>query len=271
MTLMNQAWDDAMAFIRRESALLIPLALATVFVGDVVGTLAQGGKPGAEPSGVAFVAILAAAVWSIVGQLSLNALVLRPGLSVGEAISVGVARLGKTILIGILLGIGLFIALVPVGAALIASGFNPQNPEAMRDLPTWAAFYVGLLSIVMLWIGARLLLLNPLLVDRNPGVIATIKESFGLTRGIAAQIVLVLLIYIIVLAILTGAVRFVVGSIAALIAAAAGSQFLGSVITALASGLMATALSLVAAVFIACLYARRDPHRQTQAMRDTFS
>jgi hypothetical protein len=271
MTVINQAWDDAVAFIRRESALLIPLALATVFLGDVGGTLAQAHAPGVPPSGFAQIAFFAAALWSIVGQLSITALVLRPGSSVGEAIGMGVARVGKLLLVALMLAAVFVIALLPVAVGLIGAGFNPENPQSLSQMPTWAAFYVGLLSVVMVWVGARLLLLNPLIVDRNPGAIRAVKAAFAMTRGIAAQIVLVLLIYLIVLGILTGAVRFVVGSLAAVIAAAVGQPFLGVVVTALASGLMATALGLVAAVFIACLYARRNPDRQAQAMRDTFS
>lgn len=268
---MNQAWDDAMAFIRRESGLLIPLALATVFVGDVVGTLAQADAPNSKMSGIASIVVLLAAVWSIVGQLSLSALVLRPGSSVGEAIRMGASRLGKVVLVGLIIAGVFVLALIPVVAALQASGFDPRNPESLRQMPSWAAFYIGLLSIMMLWIGARLLLLNPLIVDRNPGAITALKSAFTMTRGIAAQILLVLIIYLVVLAIMTGAVRFVVGSLAAVVGAALGQPFLGVVLTALASGLMATALSLIAAVFVACLYARRDPERQARAMRDTFS
>jgi hypothetical protein len=271
MTLMNHAWDDAMAFIRRESALLIPLALATVFLGDVVGTLAQTHAPDAQPSGFSQIIFLAAALWSTVGQLSITALVLRPGSSVGEAIRMGLSRLGKLLLIALIIVAGFILAMIPVATALVSAGFNPENPQSLSQMPTWAAFYVGLLSIGMIWVVARLLLLNPLIVDRNPGPIAALKAAFDMTRGIAAQIVLVLLIYVIVLAILTGAVKFVVGSLSAIIGAAVGQPFLGIVITALASGLMATTLGLVAAVYIACLYARRDPDRQAQAMRNTFS
>jgi hypothetical protein len=271
MTLMNQAWDDAMAFIRRESALLIPLALATVFLGDVIGTLAQSRAPDAQPSGFSTIVFLIAALWSTVGQLSITALVLRPGSSVGEAIRIGVARLGKLLLIALILAGGFLLAMIPVATALASAGFNPENPQSLSQMPTWAAFYVGLLSVVMLWVVARLLLLNPLIVDRNPGPIAALKSAFGMTRGIAAQILLVLVIYVIVLAILTGAVKFVVGSLAAIIGAAVGQPFLGIVLTALASGLMATMLGLVAAVYIACLYARRDPDRQARATRDVFS
>jgi hypothetical protein len=256
MTLMNQAWDDAMAFIRRESSLLVPLALATLLVGDVVGALARPANPATAPSALANLAMLAAAIWSIVGQLSITALVLKPGSSVGDAIGLGVRRLGKVLLVALMLGVALTIALLPVVVALISSGFSPSVPESVRNVPTWAGFYIGILTVLVMWVAARLILVNPLLVDKNPGPLAAIKAGFGLTRGIVAQIIVVLVIYLIVLVILLNAVRFVAGSLFALIGAAADSAFLGLVLTALASGLVATALSTVAAVFIAMLYRR---------------
>jgi hypothetical protein len=256
MTLMNQAWEDAIAFIKRESALLVPLALATLLVGDVVGALARPVNPGTQPSLLANFAVLAATIWSIAGQLAIIALVLKPGSSVGEALRAGVARLGKVLLVALLLGVGLTIAMLPVVAALVSSGFNPAVPDSVRNLPAWAVVYMGFLAIVVMWFAARLILINPLLVDRNPGPLDAIKTGFGLTRGIVAQIIVVLIVYLVVLVIMLNAVRFVAGSLFALLAGAVGSPFFGKVLTALASGLVATVLSLVAAVFVAMLYRR---------------
>jgi hypothetical protein len=256
MTLMNQVWEDAIAFIKRESALLIPLALATLLVGDVIGALVRPEGSGGQSSLLANFAILAAAIWSIVGQLSITALVLKPGSSVGEAIAAGIRRLGKVLAVALILGVALALAMLPVIAPLVSAGFDPAVPESVRNVPTWAAVYTGFLAIVTAWFAARLTLVNPLLVDRNPGLVETIRTGFGLTRGIVAQIIVVLIIYIVVLVIMLNAVRFVAGSLFALLAGAVGSPFLGRVLTALMSGIVATALSMVAAVFVAMLYRR---------------
>jgi hypothetical protein len=256
MTLMNQVWEDAIDFIKRESALLIPLALATLLVGDVIGALARPEGSGGQSSLLANFAVLAAAIWSIVGQLSITALVLKPGSSVGEAIAAGIRRLGKVLAVALILGVALALAMLPVVAALVSAGFDPAVPDSVRNVPTWAAVYTGFLAIVTAWFAARLTLINPLLVDRNPGLLEAIRTGFGLTRGIVAQIIVVLIIYIVVLVIMLNAVRFVAGSLFALLTGAVGSPFLGRVLTALMSGIVATALSLVAAVFVAMLYRR---------------
>ena len=82
MISMNQIWDDSIAFIRRESALLIPLALATIYIADVVAALATAATKPTEPNALITIAIIAAALWSIVGQLSIVSLVLKSGQSV---------------------------------------------------------------------------------------------------------------------------------------------------------------------------------------------
>ena len=253
---MNQVWDDSVSFVRRESALLIPLALATLYVGDVVAGLATGSTGSDEPRPLAAIAIFAAAIWSIVGQLSIVSLVLKPGQSVGEALGHGMARLGKVVLVALLIGLCIFVALMPVAVAAVMSGANPQNPDSLRNLPGWVSLLMVAILGALLWLGVRLSLMNALIVDRNPGVIASLKGGFALTRGIAARLFLVVLLYVVVLAVLSSAVRFVAGTLFALVGNALGSPFAGSVLTLLVSGIVTTAMSLIAIVFLAMLYKR---------------
>ncbi len=256
MISMNQVWDDTVAFIRRESALLIPLALATLYVGDVLGAVARIPKQGEPIGALATLVVILATVWSIIGQLAIIALVLKAGLSVGESLRLGSVRLGKVLLIALLLGVGFTIAVVPFAMILLANGLNVADPAVLTKLPPWAAVVgLGLLGAI-LWLGIRLSMLNALVVDRNPGVIQAIKVAFGLTRGIVARLAVCFLIYILVATILGSAVRFVFGSLFALVGAAAGSTFVGTVLTALTSGIVSATLSLIATVFLATLYRR---------------
>jgi hypothetical protein len=256
MISMNQIWDDSIAFIRREAALLIPLALATLYVGDVVANLAQGLSTPTKPNPVATVAILVATVWSIVGQLSIVSLVLKPGQSVGEALAHGGARLGKVILIALLLGLIVALALTPIGAIAIANGANPAVPESFQKLPGWLFILLLVILGAVIWLGIRLALMNALIVDRNPRVWESLKGGFALTRGIAARLCLVILLYALMLLVLGSAVKFVAGSLFALIASGLGSPFAGSVMTALVGGIVNSGLALIATVFLAILYAR---------------
>ncbi len=254
MISMNQVWDDSIAFIRRESALLIPLALATVYVADVVAALATAATKPTEPNALITIAIIAAALWSIVGQLSIVSLVLKPGQSVGEALAHGLSRLGKVMLIALLLGLAVSIALLPIAVAAVASGADPAKPETLQNLPGWISLMMLVVLGGLIWLGVRLALMNALIVDRNPGVVNALKGGFALTKGITARLFLVVLLYAVVLLVLGSAVRFVAGSMFALLGNALESPFAGAVLTALVSGLVSTAMSLIATVFLANLY-----------------
>ena len=256
MISMNQIWDDSVAFIRRESALLVPLALATLYLSDVVSTLAGGLSTPAKPSALVTVAVFAATIWSIVGQLSIVSLVLKPGQSVGEALRHGLSRVGKVLLAALLLGLAVSAVLLPVGVAAVANGFNPEIPDSISKMPGWVSVLVLASAGLVLWMAVRLSLMNSLIVDRNPGVIDAIKGGFALTRGIASRLLLVAMLYVLILLVLGKAVQFVAGSIFALLGAAIGSVFTGAVLTALVTGVVSAALSLVATVFLATLYRR---------------
>jgi hypothetical protein len=256
MISMNQVWDDSVAFVRREAGLLVPVVLATVYLGDVLASVAGAMAEPGKPNGLATFLILAAALWSIVGQLSIVSLVLKAGQSVGEALQHGLSRLVKVLLVALALGLVISVALTPLLSLAVANGANPAKPESFQALPGWLLLVAVLTIIVIVWLVVRLALMNALIVDRNPGVIESLKGSFALTRGIAARLFLVILLYVIMLVILSGAIKFVAGSIFALIGAGLGSQFAGAVMTALVSGLVTAAMSLMATVFLANLYRR---------------
>lgn len=256
MISMNQVWDDAVAFIKRERALIVPLALATLLVGDVLVTLAGTSRNAETPDLGSTIVMLIGAFWSLVGQMAIIALVLSPGMSVGEALTRGASRIGKVLLIGLVVGLGSLVVVVPFLSLLMANGINPSEPGSLQRLPGWASLIALILVAVLIWVSVRLLLLNALIVDRNPGVFAALRTAFGLTRGIASRLAVVFLVYLLVIATLGGAVKFVLGSMFALLGAAMGSPFAGAVLTALGTGVITAALSATAAIFLATLYRR---------------
>ena len=256
MISMNQIWDDSIAFIRREAALLIPLALATLYVGDVAANLATGFATPEKQNLLTTFVVLAAAIWSIVGQLAIISLVLNPGRSVAESLLNGSARLGKIILVALVLGIVAALAVSPIGAIAMTYGANPDVPASFQALPGWLNLLMLVILAGVVWLGVRLALMNALIVDRNPGVLDSLKGGFALTKGITARLFLIALLYGLMVLVLGSAVKFVAGSLFALIGSGLGSPFAGSVMTALVSGIINAGLSLIATVFLAILYRR---------------
>ncbi len=256
MISMNQVWDDSVAFVRREAGLLVPLVLATVYLGDVLASVAGAMAEPGKSDGLVVLLIVAAGLLSVVGQLSIISLVLRPGQSVGEALRHGLSRLFKVLLIAIVIGFVASALSMPFVGAALSNGAKLDNPETFQQLPRWVWLLAFGTVILVSWLFVRFAFTSALIVDRNPSVVESLKTGFSLTNGIVARLFLAVLLYGIVLRIVSSAIQFVAGSFFALVEAGLGWSFVGAVMTALITGLVTAAMSLMATVFLTNLYRR---------------
>jgi hypothetical protein len=256
MVSMNVVWEDTVAFLRREAGLVVPLALATLLVGDVVNSLVSPVVMGVRPNALFSLLTFAALLWTIIGQMALIALVLRPGSSVGEALSLAVRRLPTLLGAAFLIGLAGMLVATPALFASVQSGVNPNIPATYTKLPGWVSLYFIVFACLAVWISLRLSTLYSLIVDKQPGVFASLKTAFTMTRGVIARLILAATVYFITMMILTTVVRFVLGSAFELLGRAVDSPFVAVALTALAIGTVSAALSTFAAVFLAMLYRR---------------
>jgi hypothetical protein len=256
MVSMNVVWEDTVAFLRREAGLVIPLALATSLVGDVVNSLVNPVVMQTQPSPLFSLLTFLALLWTIIGQMAVIALVLRPGSSVGEALTLAIRRLPTLLGAAFLIGIIATLLAIPGLFAFFQSGVNPNVPASYAKLPSWVSLYFLVFACVGIWVSLRLSTLYSLIVDKKPGVIASIRTAFAMTRGVIARLILAAMVYFITLIVLTTVVRFVLGSAFALLGRAIDSPFVAVALTALAIGTISAALSTFAAVFLAMLYRR---------------
>lgn len=254
MISMTSVWDDSIAFLKRESSVLVPVWLALLTVGAAGASLAMdalntAGSKGSFPALMAFVVAM---VIGTLGQLAVTAMVLRPGISVGEAINLGLTRLPKIILVGLCF-LGIFIAAVlPLAVILAVSGFDvTATPPKM---PASAAFYLFALSMIGLWAGARLVTMTAHIVDTNAGIMDAFRGSFAHTRGMAVIVIGVLLLYLVVATVIGLVTKFLIGGPIGLLGSAIGAPGVAHVVTALAEGVVSGAMTLVASLFIAHFY-----------------
>jgi hypothetical protein len=255
MVSINIVWEDTVAFCRRESALLVPLALATSLVGDVVNSLVTP-VAGAQPNPLLSLVTFAAVVWTIIGQMATMALVLRPGSSVGEALALAARRLPTLIGAALLVGIAVTIVLIPAIIGFMQSGVDLNKQESYALLPAWISLYGLVFAGFAIWLSLRLSVLNPFVVDSQQGIIASLKAAFAMTRGVVSRLILVAFLYFLTTLVLTSVVKFVLGTAFELLGRGIGSPFVAVVLTALATGTVSAALSTIAAVFLAMLYRR---------------
>lgn len=263
MVRMGNVWDRAVEVLRGRAGILGPIAALAIFVPAVVGNAANAFvTPGtASASLTAGVVGIVLALVSIWGQLALLAVASDPATTRDDAVRTATARLLPAIGIVLLLGLVFVLAAIPLVLILMRAGVNfaqagAMQPAALGAMPAGTggalSLYVLVMVVVCLFVGARLLLLNAVIVNERRGI-GSILRSVRLTAGMTWRIVALLLLFAVVLLVPTMAVQAVVGVVARLVLggdAIATVAFLASS----AGAVVTTIFSVIAAAFTAQLY-----------------
>lgn len=243
-------WEKASAFLRRESALLIPVALATFGLGIVlmglmapVPSTSQGVKPGAWMLWMVPMALLA-----ILGNLAISALTLKPGTSVREAMERALWRLPAAL--GVLLLMLAFWILLMIVAGVILNLLNAGR----ISVEALAMQTLAISMFPMLWMSIRLFAIWPLVVDRDLGPIAAIRAGIRMTHGHFIRLMSYLALFILVYMLLTGIGEIVIGSLVKLLGMMLGGKALVTAIGIIAMAVIVSLLAMVWAVIVAQVY-----------------
>lgn len=263
MVRIGTVWDRATDVLRGRAAIMTPIAALAIWlpavVSNAVGAYVQptaGAAPSPATGLLVAVVTIAVLVLSIWGQLALLAIASHPATTRADATRAATARLLPAL--GVVLAIVLlFVLLVlPVLVALAAAGVDFQSESSMQTLPAGTGAFVGLYSLVLvpvaIWFSARVMLLNPVVLNERRGL-GAIRRSFQLTRGLTWKIVGVLLLFGVVILVALLATQGVASIVFRLILGAdqrATVTFLAASIGAIVT----TAMSVVAAAFTAQLY-----------------
>jgi hypothetical protein len=251
---MSAIWDESAALIRRESHLLVPVALATVGIGAVISGLTQPETPAAGISAMGIVGFVIGNIFSLLGNLALMALALMPGVSVGESLRLAVARLPKMLSIVVIFFFAVVVLMIPITLILKLSGAQISANMSPEEIPGVAILVALIVGAALLYASARLLTLSAVIIDRNPPAIEAIKSSFASTDGIVMKIVGVMLLFFVVTFVVGRAVSSLSGILFGMLGKAVGAPLLGTGLTVLATGLVSALLSIVSTVFAAMLY-----------------
>ncbi len=250
---VSQTWDATLDFVRRESHLLVPLALGTLAVGQAAVELGVQLRERSGESGLLLLLFIPGILLMLGGQMSIFSLVLNPGISVGEAMKKGFSRLPRLILFS--LGMGLiFVALIfPVLMLLLKSGYDPTAATPVQ-LPGYAVIWAGIVLAVMMWASVRTYFTAALMVDLDASVRGAVSGSFTLTRGRSASLLGIALIFLIVGTVVQSAAEMIVGIFFGALGKLLAMPLLPVVMVALGVGMASAAIGLVTAVFVAMLY-----------------
>lgn len=257
---IGKAWEEAVAFVSRESALLFPVALLFVALPGLIlqemtppelaqWTMAQakGSFPAVPPSYWLALFLTIVIIWF--GSLTLFALALRPGISVGEAMRLGLARL--PVLLGTaLLVAAAFLALV-LAVALVAGALMIASKAAAATIGT---LLVAIIMGCVLYASVRLLLLNPVVIDGRDGVVASLRRSWAVTRGHFWRLLGFIAIVMLLSMIASMAAQAVFGLIGGLVGGATTARLTGGI----AAAAVSTVVQVYMLVMIARLYRQAD-------------
>lgn len=263
MVKIGTVWESAVEAVRGRAGMILPIAVLAIFLPAVLQAGVAAYSPATTPSaglmnGLLSMALGALGIW---GGLAIMAIVSHPSVTTADATGLATARLLPAVGVALVLGALLGLLLLPILAVLAASGVDftalGTAGGGARPLAGGAATFVliyGLLMLgLILWLGTRLVLLNPVILHERIGLRA-IRRSFDLTRGMAGRLFGALLLFLIVLLVATSAAQLVAGLVARLALGADGvatATFLAAVVAAIVS----TIFTVLAYAFVARLYA----------------
>lgn len=177
---LGGVWEETIAFVRAELALLMPVALAGFALPLIAlqlllpARLMIGDQIAGGPWGWALPPY---ALCSMTATLALTALALRPGISVRESLVLAVRRLPAAIglvLLALAALIGLSV-LVSLAAAAEQGVLGRSGPVFVVAL---LLFLVTIISVLV-----RALPVWAVLIDGDRRPIAAIRRAFALTRS----------------------------------------------------------------------------------------
>jgi hypothetical protein len=246
---IGRVWDEAWAFLRAESALLVPVALATIGAAMLLLTqVIPDPVNNRLPQGAWLLWLLPVYALMLTGVIAMSALVLRPGLSVAESFRLVVRRLPIAAAVAVLL-VGLSMAAsVPVA---VASLIDVQRSGAPGGLTALAN---GAMLAVTVWLWIRLLPLWAIVAEGRATPMAVFRDCFALTRGVAAPLLGLTMAAFAGAMVVGAALLFAGGAALMIVGRAIGGVELGSLLVSiLLAGLTAVA-TMIWTVLIAVLY-----------------
>lgn len=261
MINIGTVWDRTAEFLSDHLGALLPLALGAIFIPSAISGSLSGLQQGAAPGLAAGLALasLVLAVATFWGQLAITALALDPAIGHGAA-RAATRRLPAALLVTVVLFLALFLFAIPAGIIMAASGadFSAGTAGAMPSIPSaaapWLLLYFLVLIPLAVWLGARLLVIVPVIVGEN-AMFDAIPRSWTLTRGAALKIVGVLILYAIVAWVAYLAATMAFGAIITLIAGRGEDGLsLAMVLTGIVGGAVSTAFTVLGTAFTAKLY-----------------
>lgn len=211
---IGTAWDQTRGIVARDGALIALVAAALIVLPSALSTLiapqsATITQESANASGIGGVVQIIMTLISQIGALALTAIALRPGLSIGEALSTGLRRLLPAIGAALLYIVPMLIVLAIMLSTFVGAGTPEEMVARLKSLGGGQLLAIMVLFIAFFYFALRFCLANAVAVAESSNPFAILKRSWALTRGHALRLLGLL--------VLIGIVGLVLGSLAGMI------------------------------------------------------
>ncbi|MFC3582087.1 hypothetical protein [Sphingomonas hylomeconis] len=260
MVNMGDVWDRATGFISDNLSVVLPIALFAIFLpSSLSASIAPIAKQSPTANTVVGIVGLVLTLITLWGQLAIIALATEPRAGRQPAVAAANARILPLIGLALITLIGFFALILPFPIVLGLAGYDLQAAMNGEQVPLpdgtggFVALYALFLLPLLIFLGARLALLTPVVVRERRGL-GAFKRSFVLTRGIAWKVIGVMILYCIVFGVALLAARTVFGSILELVAGGEGTISVATVLTSVLVSAVQTAFIALSAAFLAKLY-----------------
>jgi len=261
MAKMGTVWDRTAEFLSDNLGAILPVALLAFFVPASIEGSFQAAKTGAGPAlTLSLYAVqIAFGILSLWGSLTIAAMALDMA-DVRAAGRIGRERLLPALAVSVLVFAAMLVLALPVPLALQLGGYDLMeiargNAVSLSPQIAGGIALYGLVAIgLILWLGARLFVTNPVIV-REKRMFSALRQSWKLTRGMTWRIIGVMLLFALVSWVSILAANMVFGSIFTLVAGGpADGISLAGVLTSVVVAAVQTGFTVLVPAFTAKLY-----------------
>lgn len=251
---ISKAWDETKAVLAQDGRLFASIALALVGLPSAIVALLVPQGMGLESSGFKWTDLLTFAfmILSIIGQLALVRLALKPSITVAGAIDRGARRMPVYLLSALILVAVLLIAAIPFGIAAKAMGVPLDAMHESFPPAGWALLF--LFIALILFLAVRMMLTTPVASAERAGPLAILKRSWDLTSGHWGKLFGFLMMIIIGAVVVLMVIGVVAGSIASLLLGPPEAMSASALFIGIVQGLFNAAFTALFAVMLARIY-----------------
>ena len=246
---IGRVWDETWAFVRAESALLLPVSLATIGAAMLLLTQVIPDPVNDRlPRGPWLLWLIPVYALMLTGVIATTALALRPGTSVAESLQLALRRLPMGGAVVMILAAMSVVASVPVALVSLVEMRGGGAPGALTGLAN------GAMLAVTVWLWVRLLPMWAVVAEGRPTPFAVLRDSFTLTRGVAGRLLGLALIAVAGAVVVGAALLFSGGAVLMIVGRALGGAAMGALLVSILMAILVAVATTLWTVMIAFLY-----------------